>query len=78
MLPAMGGDAISTNLPLVIPKPGSPARNLLHGGSKTTADSSRDNAALRNDNSFWVVQITRSCRTGHRTIAMSRAYNQAI
>ena len=37
--------------PLVIPKPGLSARNLLVAGSKT-ADSSRDEAALRNDNAF--------------------------
>ncbi len=34
---------------LVIPKPGLSARNLLAAGCKT-ADSSRDNTALRNDN----------------------------
>jgi putative nucleotidyltransferase with HDIG domain len=31
------------------------ARNLLAAGAKT-ADSSRNNAALRNDNSFWVLR----------------------
>ena len=36
--------------PLVIPKPALSARNLLAAGSET-ADSSRDKAALRNDNS---------------------------
>jgi hypothetical protein len=39
-----------TTPPLVIPKPDSPAWNLLAGGE--AADSSRDMAALRNDNSL--------------------------
>jgi hypothetical protein len=38
--------------PLVIPKPGLSARNLL-AASRKTADSSRDNAALRNDKLLW-------------------------
>jgi hypothetical protein len=42
--------------PLVIPKPGVSARNLLAAGGET-ADSSRDNAALRNDNYFGDFQI---------------------
>jgi len=36
-------------IPLVIPKPGLPARNLLTAASET-ADSSREKIALRNDN----------------------------
>jgi hypothetical protein len=44
------------NLPLVIPKPGLSARNLLAAGSKA-ADSSRNKAALRNENSLWHFQI---------------------
>jgi hypothetical protein len=39
-----------TTPPLVIPKPNSGARSLLTGGE--AADSSRDPAALQNDNSF--------------------------
>jgi hypothetical protein len=42
---------------LVIPKPGVSARNLLAAGSEA-ADSSRDNAALRNDNSLEFSNYT--------------------
>src|SRR4029077_12521153 len=42
---------------LVIPKPGLSARNLL-GASSEAADSSRDNAALRNRNSLGIFKIT--------------------
>jgi hypothetical protein len=38
--------------PFVIPKPGLSARNLL-APSRKTADSPRDNTALRNDNPLW-------------------------
>jgi hypothetical protein len=41
---------------LVIPKPALSARNLLAAGSET-ADSSRDDTALRNDNSVGVFQL---------------------
>jgi hypothetical protein len=40
----------------VIPKPGLSARNLL-GTSSEAADSSRDNAALRNDNSLGMFKL---------------------
>jgi hypothetical protein len=43
------------NPTLVIPKPGLSARNLLAASSKP-ADSSRDNAALRNDKPLWGFQ----------------------
>src|SRR6266849_1928527 len=46
-----------TTPPLVTLKPALSARNLLAAGSEA-ADSSRDNAALRNDNSFGDFQIT--------------------
>jgi hypothetical protein len=41
---------------LVIPKPALSARNLFAAGS-TTADSSRDNAALRNDKPFSIFKV---------------------
>jgi hypothetical protein len=41
---------------LVIPKPALSARNLLAAGSET-ADSSRDTAALRNDNSLRIFEL---------------------
>jgi hypothetical protein len=42
--------------PLVIPKPGLPARNLL-AADVEAADSSRDKAALRNDNSLGIFKL---------------------
>jgi hypothetical protein len=42
--------------PFVIPKPALPARNLLAATSEA-ADSSRDNAALLNDNSLGVFKL---------------------
>jgi hypothetical protein len=48
---ADGGSVLpKTTPPFFIPKPDSPARNLLAGGE--AADSSRDQAALWNDNFF--------------------------
>ncbi len=44
--------------PIVIPKPGVSARNLLFASSET-ADSSRDNAALRNDKSLLIFKLHR-------------------
>jgi hypothetical protein len=43
------------NTLLVIPKPALSARNLL-AASRETADSSRDNPALRNDNALGIFQ----------------------
>jgi hypothetical protein len=45
-------------LTVVIPKPGLSARNLFPAGGKT-ADSSRDNAALRNDKSLGSFKFPR-------------------
>jgi hypothetical protein len=42
--------------PLVIPKPGLSARNLLAASSEA-ADSSRHNAALRNGNSLGILAL---------------------
>jgi hypothetical protein len=42
--------------PFVIPKPALSARNLL-SASRETADSSRDSAALRNDNSLGIFEL---------------------
>jgi hypothetical protein len=44
------------NPPLVIPKPDLSARNLLPVSSHA-ADSSRENAALRNDNSLGIFKL---------------------
>jgi hypothetical protein len=48
------GCVTRNGLTIVIPKPGSSARNLLAAGSET-ADSSRDKAALQNDSAFESV-----------------------
>jgi hypothetical protein len=48
--------ASRTNFSLVIPKPGLSARNLLVASGET-ADSSRDKAALRNDNPLRIVRL---------------------
>jgi hypothetical protein len=61
-LASFGSGAKRKNSPfLVIPKPGLSARNLLAAGSEA-ADSSRDKAALRNDNSlgFSITPISSS------------------
>jgi hypothetical protein len=42
--------------PLVIPKPALSAGNLLAAGAEVV-DSSRDNAALRNDNSSGILKL---------------------
>jgi hypothetical protein len=57
-------------LPLVIPKPGLSARNLLAAGSEA-ADSSRENAALRNDKApgIFKLETTRSQRE-HRLASL--------
>jgi CubicO group peptidase (beta-lactamase class C family) len=47
--------------PLVIPKPVLSARNLLFAGSEK-ADSSRDNAPLRNDNSLLICKLHQHVR----------------
>jgi hypothetical protein len=53
-----GSDAVCAKQPpsLVIPKPALSAKNLL-AASGEAADSSRDNAALRNDNSLGIFKL---------------------
>jgi hypothetical protein len=51
-----GSVCAKTTPPLVIPRPALSARNLLAAGSET-ADSSRDTAALRNDNSLGISKL---------------------
>jgi hypothetical protein len=59
--------------PLVIPKPVLWARNLLSSGSET-ADSSRDNAALRNDNSLKMFELHHRSRPSGDCIAQPKRY----
>jgi hypothetical protein len=54
--PLERGPVCEKNLILVIPKPGLPARNLLVAHVEA-ADSSRDKAALRNDNSLGIFKF---------------------
>jgi hypothetical protein len=52
-----------TTPPIVIPNPGLSAKNLL-AASREAADSSRDNAALRNDNSLGIFQLQSYATSG--------------
>jgi hypothetical protein len=56
-IPGRGAVCAKPIPPLVIPKQGLSARNLLAASSSKTADSSRDNAALRNDNPKGVFKL---------------------
>jgi hypothetical protein len=53
-----GSGAVGAKQPasLVIPKPARSAKNLL-AASGEAANSSRDQAALRNDNSWWIFKL---------------------
>jgi hypothetical protein len=62
-----------TSPPLVIPKPGLSARNLF-AASGEAADSSRDKAALRNDNCFGDFRITALGKFGHLGLDVIRRW----
>ncbi len=59
--------------PIVIPKPGISARNLLVASSET-ADSSRDNAALRNDKSLLIFKLHRCARCAKITLLLAASW----